>query len=431
MDQARSDIAHLYRRVGFGSTAAELDAAAAAGFEATVDSLLATDGPDPGGDSVAVPQMTPPSSVTSRDPGALQALRRQLQQEAVSLVNWWVQRMVVTSKPLTEKLALVWHDHFATSVVKVRFPALMYRQNQIFRTMGSGAFDTLTQTVAADPAMLIWLDAAMDKKADPNENFARELMERFTMGLGTYTEEDVREAARAFTGWAYNRRDDSLVVVPGQHDAGVKQVLGSTGTWTGQDVINIVTHNDASHRFVTASLWSHLAYPVAPDHWIVSELAPSYAADLNVGQLLGAILRHPEFRSQSSRLGLVKQPVEYVVGTLRALSLPPEQAVVVPVLAGLGQVPFSPPNVGGWPQNEYWLSTASSLARWRFASYVARRSDLSAVADELPGQRVDAVAHLLGVDGWSSATSGALARVADRPSELVTLALVSPEYVAN
>jgi uncharacterized protein (DUF1800 family) len=432
MDALRRDLAHLFRRAGFGASPAQLDAAQAAGFEATVDHLLELSGPDPGAEAVAVPELTGLvvlPRIAAAAP-ARAALSAQLRREDQALVAWWLKRMVGTERPLREKLALIWHGHFATSVAKVRFPKLMYDQNLIFQTMGWGSFADLVQAVAKDPAMLIWLDAGTDKKAHPNENFARELLERFTMGLGTYTEQDVRQAARCFTGWVLDRATGAFALQAQDHDYGTKVFLGRSGDFGGEDVIDIAVHTPASARFVCAKLWSHLAYPVATTDPVVSELAPGYAADLDLSRLVRAILLHPQFRSDQARAGLVKQPVEYVAGALKALGLDASAPFVLGALAGLGQVPFAPPDVGGWPQNLYWLSSASALARLRFAEEAARRADLSAVADQAPSARLDALADLLGVQ-WSAATASALRPLAHDPPRLVALALVSPEYVSN
>ncbi len=198
----RATIAHLLRRAGFAPTAAEIDAATTAGWTATVDALLDLSGPDPA-DAAPAPTFTPYSPLAAR---GLTLQQRQAAQQARNaefavLQRWWLARMAATSHPLREKLTFYWHGHFATSYDKVRLPALMHQQNQLFRTLGAGGFEALTQAVAKDPAMMIWLDTSTDKASHPNENFARELMELFTLGIGNYTEADVREAARAFTGW--------------------------------------------------------------------------------------------------------------------------------------------------------------------------------------------------------------------------------------
>ena len=433
VDETASAIAHLYRRAGFGIRQDELEAATARGYQATVDRLLATSGVDPAADAVAVPTLTPPQPVANRNATVeqRQTMQRALRQESMQLARWWFQRMVVAASPLAEKLPLFWHGHFATSVDKVRFGSLMYRQNQLFRALGSGPFENLTQAVAKDPAMLVWLDANSDKKGHPNENFARELMELFTLGLGNYTEDDVKAAARAFTGWTFDPAAAQFRLRGGQHDDDPKTVLGVTGDLGGEDIIRAAVHQPASARFVVAKVWSHFAWPIDPTDPVVDGLVDAYGPDLHVGRLLRAVFLHPQFTSTQARTGLVKQPIEYVVGVVRALRLPPGDPRLVAVTGQLGQVLFAPPNVGGWPQNGYWLTTASAYARLRFAQAAVRAADLSAIKAASPAARPDAAARLLSIDGWGPSTTAALAQVADDPAALMVVALVAPEHVLN
>jgi uncharacterized protein (DUF1800 family) len=437
-DETRSRIAHLYRRAGFGARAEELDAAVAAGYEATVDRLLDLSRPDTGADAVAAPTFAKPRAASElpSDPqarrAAQQAEQKTQREEGVRLSQWWVDRMVLSTTPLREKLTLFWHGHFATSVQKVKEPELMYRQNQIFRSQGAGSFEALAQAVAKDPSMLIWLDANQNRRESPNENFARELFERFTLGIGNYSEPDVKDASRAFTGWQYRRQNDTFTVAAALHDTGAKTVLGQTGPFGGEDVVRLAAHQPASAAFVSSRLWSHFARPARPDDPLVKELAAGFAAnDLDVGRLLRAIFLHPQFGAPATRTGLVKEPIAYVAGTLRALGLRAASPGInaVQTLGGLGQQPFAPPNVGGWPQNGYWLTTSFALTRLRFASAVVARANLGAVSSAPAADRPAATARLLSVDGWGPTTAAALAKVADDPKALVTLALVSPEYV--
>lgn len=435
-----ASIALLYRRLGFGATADELSAGVAAGYGATVDALLGGLGqPDPGGDAITPPTFSSPLAARAAlrgDVAARQAYERTLRTEARELMAWWVARMVATTNPVQEKLTFLLHGHFPTAIAKVRFASFMYRQNQLFRTSGAGNFTQLTQAVAVDPAMLIWLDAATDKASDPNENFARELMERFTMGLGTYTEADVRAAAYCFTGWRLDLRTGAFSISALDHSNAPQTFLGHTGVNSGTQVIDIATTTGASARYVPSALWSHLAAPVTPTSPIAVELSAGYAADHNVGNLLRAIVTNPQFTSAATAGGLIKQPVEYVVGALRALSVKAADVQAQPdailgTLAGLGQVVFNPPSVGGWGQNSYWLSTAAALIRWQFASRLVRVADISPVQDAAPNARVEAVGQLLSVPTWSAATARALSSAVQSPPDLVTLALVSPEYVSN
>lgn len=429
----RRDVALLYRRAGFGLRPDELDEIAGGGYQAAVDRLVDGLGsaPDPGGDAVPVPQL--PTGAT-----AATGVR--------SLQNWWMDRMIATSTPLREKLTLFWHGHFATAVSKVRDPRLMYQQNQLFRTLGGGGFEALAQAVAKDGAMMIWLDTSTDKKAHPNENFAREMMELFTLGLGNYTQTDVTAGARGFTGWAFERLTDQYVFRPAQHDYGQKTYLYQTGDWNGEDIVHIAVTRTESARYVVAKLWSHFAYPVAPSDPVVSDLMGGYGPGLDIASALRTLFLHPAFRSPQSRAGLVKQPVEYLAGAARSLSLAaggPGGAggtggaatgravgADLPALAAaLGQTLFDPPNVGGWGQNGYWLTTATSFLRLQAGLALAHRADLSTLGRLAPSQRLDSLASILGVDGWGPTTTSALTRVATDPLHLTALALTSPEYV--
>jgi len=426
-------LAHLYRRAGFGATPAEIEAAEKIGYETSADKLLAgLSEPDHAGSALALPQLTPLAQANV--PG----FSYDDYQEFIALSTWWIDRMIVTDTPLREKLVLLLHEQFPTSYQKVGYADLMYRQNELFRTLGPGSFEELTLAVAQDPAMLIWLDTGTDYKAHPNENFARELMERFTMGVGNYTEEDVRQSARAFTGWTLDYTTGNFFFNVYDHDGGEKRFLGKTGRWQGQDIINIVTHTTASSKWVVARLWSWLAYPVTTEDPVVADLAPGYKKDLNVTNLLTAILHHPDFVSTRALHGLVKQPVEYLVGTLRLLGLRTaafSEGTLVYLLAALGQQLFVPLNVGGWGQNQYWLSTSASNSQLSLAWNVAQYADLTEILDlnGNPGAQVDAVKKLLAIDAWSDRTYRALWKTADKGSaqELLVMALVSPEYLLN
>ena len=454
-DPTRSNIAHLFRRAGFGAHAEEIDQAAKAGYAATVESLLAgLTAPDPAGDAVPVPDLTPPAEPTPAptDPqakmAANQARRAAENQQYLALQRWWLDRMIATSTPLREKLTLIWHGHFATAFQKVQNAGWMYRQNQLFRTKGAGNFETLTQAIAKDPAMMYWLDTQTSVVGHPNENFARELMELFTLGIGNYTETDVKEAARAFTGWILVPATGQFVERPLRHDNGSKTVLGQTGAFDGTDIVTLVTHQPASAAFVTSKLWSHLAYPVKSTDPVVASLAAGYAKDLDITSLLRAIFLHPAFTSPAAKQGLVKQPIEWVAGIGRAFGVNADlkagpasgtgaaagtaaRSALDSALVLLAQEPFNPPNVGGWGQNTYWLNTATWLVRLQFGLTVGQRLDLSWLTSLPASQRPAALATKLSIDGWGQTTAAALNHVASYPAALVALAVSAPEYVLN
>jgi uncharacterized protein (DUF1800 family) len=449
-DPNRNNVAHLLRRAGFGARPDEVDRAVKSGYRATVESLLAgLTGPDPGGDAVTLPRLANPQSGFDAPTASKRAAQ---EAEFLQLQRWWLNRMIATSTPLREKLTLIWHGHFATAYQKVRIVSFLYRQNQLFRSRGGGSFAALTQAVAKDPAMMLWLDTESNKAGHPNENFARELMELFTLGIGNYSELDVTEAARAFTGWTVLPATGEFFLRDRQHDGSPKTVLGQTGNFDGTDIVAIVTHQPVSAPFVVAKLWSHLAYPVAPNDPIVAPLAATFARDLNVTSLLRAILLHPAFTSTTAKAGLVKQPIEWAVGMARAFGLTADlkaaganngpgntpgsvaatgQSPLSAILSLLGQEPFNPPSVGGWPQNAYWLNTATSLARLQAGTMLARSVDLTWLNALPVSQRANALANRLSIDGWGQTSAAALNHVASTPTALLALALSAPEYVLN
>ena len=428
----RVAVIHLLRRTGYVARPADVDRALGVGYAATVDAILAgLRAPTPAADQVIVPTLSGVAAV-SKDPATRRAAQVQDRAEGRALVDWWLGRMVATEQPLAEKLAFFWHGHFATSIRKVRVASYMYAQNQVLRALGAGPFEDLTQALAKGPAMLIWLDANQNKKADPNENFARELMELFTLGIGDYTEADVKDAARAFTGWTLNRAQGQFVLRPAQHDSTPKTVLGTTGNLRGEDVIHLCCTSTATARHVAARMWSRFAAPISPDDPIAAELAAAWGPSRDSAALVRAILLHPKFRDPATMTGLVKQPVEWVVGALRALGVnysPAIATLTARTLQSLGQVPFDPPSVGGWPAQTAWLSTATQLARLTYAQTLAAKADLSPVTAATPPDRPAAVARMLGVAAWSDQTMQALTQAGGDARSLVTLALTAPEFV--
>ncbi len=430
MSTARADVALLYRRAGFGGSAAQLDAAVASGFEATVDQLLAGFS-EPDRAAVSPPPLGTYAQLLRGHGG-------NSWNQYVQLIGWWLDKMAATTTPLREKLTLLLHGQFPTGFSKVGVPVFMYHQNELFRTLGPGSYEDLTLALAKDPAMLIWLDTDTDVNSSPNENFARELMERFTMGVGTYSQSDVRESARAFTGWTYNAVGE-FVQNEWAHDFGNKSFMGYHGDLNGDDIVAIVTRTPESARWVSARMWSWLAYPVDVSDPVVTELAAGYSGDLNMTNLLRSIFLHPNFRSEPSVQGLVKQPIEWVAGIMRGLGLRTKSfkklggaGYLQWVLSNLGQIPFDPPTVGGWGSNLYWLSTASAVAQLDFAQSVAQIVDLTPIEEASGPDRIETIGNMLGVDAWSNTSIASLNRVRDESAqELLGLALTAPEVLAN
>ena len=431
MEPLRAELAHLHRRAGFGALPETLDADLNAGYEAAVDRLLGPPATDAGAAATPAPKfVNVPRPQRSDGMEARRKYRKARKEQTAQLIGWWVDRMVRVEHPFSEKLTLLWHNHWATSVQKSGPPGLMLDQLATLRSLGTADFRDLARAMVRDPALLIWLDGPQNRKGKPNENLARELMELFTLGVGHFTESDVREASRALTGWFVDPVTGSSRLVRQRHDAGSKTVLGKTAGFDDRSLVDHLVDQPSSARFVVSRLWYRLAAPANPPTEVMARLLSAYGSSRDLGALIRAILIEPTFRSVDVRHALVKQPVEYVVGTLRALRLP-SGPVALTALRSLGQVPLRPPSVGGWPSGTAWLTTSSAQARLEFAQWAVKTADLSALSAQPPAARIDGVARLLSVESWTPRTRTALAAASVDPARLVSLALISPEYVVN
>jgi uncharacterized protein (DUF1800 family) len=388
---------HLLNRTGFGATDEEIRDYAKLERAQAVDRILA------GTRREAV--LKPPAFVDGPFVRfvALQTLNeeerraeiRRRTDEAFGIREWWLREMLATPSPLTERMTLFWHGHFATSLQKVYSAKLMYQQNALLRSEALGNFGAMLHGVARDPAMLVYLDAARSQRQAPNENFAREVMELFTLGEGRYSERDVKEAARAFTGWGLDR-EATFVRRRGQHDGGSKTVLGETGRFDGTDVLNILLARPETAEFITAKLWKEFVSPT-PDAKEVKRLA-SVLRDTSyeLKPLMRAMLASDAFWSTDNRGTLVKSPVELVVGTLRIFQVHPiDLRPAVVACATLGQNPFAPPNVKGWPGGEAWINSATLLNRKQVVERLLLNDD-----------RMDARAAMSPETGMSAAAPG-------------------------
>jgi uncharacterized protein (DUF1800 family) len=393
------DARHLLARTGFGPTDAEIRDYAGMTRPEAVDRLLRdarTNAvtPPPAWIADTGPLRYPrPENATPEERKAFQRLQVR---EGLELRAWWVQEMLATPSPLTERMTLFWHNHFVSSQQKVRFARLMYAQNATLRANALGNFGTLLHAASKEPAMLIYLDVAQSRKGQPNENFAREVMELFTLGEGQYTEQDIKEAARAFTGWSLDRETGTYLFRPGIHDPGVKTVLGSTGRFDGDAVLDIILKKPQTSEYITAKLWREFV-SADPDPREVKRIAQIFRGqDYDVKSALRALLLSDAFWVKENRGTLVKSPVELVVGTLRQLEVAPGGAMPFAVVsAGMGQNLFSPPNVKGWPGGESWINSNTLLARKQFLDRLARMDDAPgammamAVADAAPQRAAD------------------------------------------
>lgn len=373
IDWSPKAAAHLLRRASFGGTVEEADNFYDLGLDKAVERLLS--------DSVDEPDLTPPVTdpqeaerrrelqrtrrqnleMNRQEAGAFQKAMRETLAE---MRFWWLQRMRDERFAANEKLVLFWHGHFATSQVKVRFNHVMLGQNQKFRQLGMGPFPELCAAMAKDAAMLIWLDGRQSTKKAPNENFAREVMELFTLGEGHYTEDDVRMAARCFTGWTVKMETGQAQFVPRRFDEGRKKLFGKSGDFNSDEAVTLICDQPRCAEFLAAKLWEFYAYP-QPEPALVKSLANHYRANgMSTRHLLQMIFTHPEFYSERALGCQIKSPVQWLVQSSRELSrqvLTPGSAL--PLLAELGQNLFEPPSVKGWDGGRAWINSGTLIRR--------------------------------------------------------------------
>ena len=283
----------------------------------------------------------------------------------------WIQRMAFGPRPLQEKLTLFWHGHFATSGQKVKNATAMWQQNEIFRRYGSGNWLVLLTAVSKDPAMMFWLDQAQSRKQHPNENFAREVMELFTLGEGYYTEKDITEAARAYTGWSIEPVTLKYIWRPNMHDYSPKTIFGRTGNYTGDDVLKMIVAQPQAARFITKKLWTFFGAENPPDQ-LMDSLATVFRTGGNFFKpVLRAMFTCEDFYSPAVMRQQVKSPVQWLISTVRTLEreLPPAQ-YCSNILRQLGQDLLMPPNVKGWDGGLSWITTNNLLLRYNSAAYL-------------------------------------------------------------
>jgi uncharacterized protein (DUF1800 family) len=365
---------HLLNRTGFEAHADQIAAYARLSRAEAVDRLLA------GSVSVArtpVPAWTAEFISPRRfrelgDEEKKQFQRDQLER-AIELKNWWVAEMLATPSPLTERMTLFWHNHFTSGLQKVKSGTLMHRQNALLRRNALGNFGALLHAVGKDPAMLVYLDSASNRRGQPNENFAREVMELFTLGEGNYSEQDIREAARAFTGWSINPDTGEFLWRAFAHDPGAKTVLGKSGYFNGDDVLDVLLSHPRMGEFVVAKLWREFVSP-EPEAREVARIARLFReSGFEIKPVLRALLVSDAFYAPQNRGVLVKSPVDLVIGTMRQFDVAYSDPLPLTfMLRTLGQDLFSPPNVRGWPGGEAWINSTTLLVRRQFLERLFR-----------------------------------------------------------
>ncbi|MCC6268598.1 MAG: DUF1800 domain-containing protein [Dehalococcoidia bacterium] len=453
--------AHLLRRAGWGGTLGEIQAFAELSREEAADRLLNFGALD----NAALDRRIAAANFNLSTPG--RGVDNQRPLITFEMQRWWLTRMSYTTRPLEERMTYIWHGLLTTqvSILEMMGAKTIIRQNELFRSHALGRYDDLLQAVAKDPAMMIYLNTVDSTAEHPNENFARELMELFSMGEGNYTETDVRESARAFTGWRLTplqrrpipqglstpERNEFVsqmwaawqpewLVDPKLHDKGVKTFLGRTGPFGGEDIISIIMEQPATARFITRRLFGELAYR-DPDEETVGRLVDVWqASGHSVRDVVRAILVSDEFYSIRAYRSLVRSPVDFAVGAVRALELETNWRGIERAAATMDQTLFDPPNVAGWPGGETWLSSSTFFGRLNFLDTALFPAGRAAPIPALQGASspevlVDEALKRLVDDNISPESRESLyahARTVTNPQEraaaVAYLVLASPEY---
>lgn len=429
MDLRRLEIARLYSRFGFGPRPGEFEQALKAGAATTKQSLLNPPPIDTG--AVALPTVTDLGKRPDPNTPEVITFARGLRAQSEGIEIWWLDQMVATNKPLQEKMVWFWHGHWATSIGKVNYAMPMLLQNQTFRKFALANFNDFSKAMFMDGALQIWLDGGDNTVKAPNENLSREMMELFLLGVNRYSETDVKELARAFTGYQVSRSSGAVTYNATRRDTKSVTILGKSAVMTPEDAISHLVSQQNCAQFIAERIWYRFIssqVPLPASHPMIGAFAGRDTASLVAALVNSSDLANPQYE-------MVKSPVEWFVGVCRALGLTPSKldsfTKLHSYLDKLSQIPFSPPNVGGWPADEAWLSSASAQFRITFATWLVGQADLSAIQERIPAARAAYLADLLGVVEWSPRTSFALREVRDVIPRLVILAICSPEYVVS
>ena len=427
----RLEIARLSHRFGFGPRPGEFAAALKMGVSAYRIEATTVPAIDTGLAVITEPVITDlgkrPSPNTPEVIPFAQAMRAQ----SLQMVLWWLDRMALSNHGLSERMVWFWHGHWATSIDKINYPMPMFTQNKTLRTYALGNFKEMSRAMINDGALQIWLDGGDSTLKAPNENLSRELMELFVLGVNRYSEDDVKALAKVLTGYQINNSSGKVTFNLKRHDPSAVTLLGSSAIFSGESVSDYLVARDDCATFIAERLWYRFvssSQPLPRDSTIKKAFA-----ERNIASAVTALASEVAMRNPNN--SLVKAPVEWFISACRALQITPSKLnssnQLISHLQKLVQVPFSPPNVGGWPTDEAWLSSASAQYRIAFAKWLIKQGDLTPITSLSQNARVAKSADWLGISAWSNRTQGALRNAVGDPAEFVLLALCSPEYVVS
>jgi uncharacterized protein (DUF1800 family) len=431
MNLERLEIARLYHRFGLGPKPGDFHQGMQQGLIATRQELLAVPAVDKGADSVNEPRLTDLGPFPPVKTNARTDFQKEMAQQRVALTLWWLDRLAASDHGLTERMTWFWHGHWATSIGKVEYALPMYLQNQTLRVNALGNFATMSRAMIVDGALQYWLDGGFNTIAAPNENLARELMELFTLGVNHYLEIDVKAVARALTGYNVVRSSGVVTFQPKRHDSSSLTFLGTTGQYDAISLSDFLVARDDNAQFIAERIWFRFICDSQP----LPEASPIKSAfsERDISRAINAAATSPAM--SDPQYSLVKPPLEWFIAMCRALGITPSKLKnpeqVLNFLDKLGQIPFVPPNVGGWPAGEAWLNAASAQYRLQFAQYLINQGDLSPLKNTPATERVAFLGDLLAVAEWSYRSERVLRDVNDDPARMFLMAVSSPEYLVS
>jgi uncharacterized protein (DUF1800 family) len=423
----RLELSRLVHRFGLGPKPGEYAQLLAGGIPLARSKILARR-PDSGLNALVTPPY-PDMGQAPSDPTAANAYWAEVYDQSQTIGVWWMDRMVLADYPFIERMTWFWHGHWATSVSKVQFARAMKIQNDTLRTHALGNFKDMSRAMVQDCALIYWLDGQENVAYSPNENLGREFMELFTLGVGNYTQTDVHQAALGFSGYNVNLVAGTVSFDSKQHDNKPVSVLGKRQVFDAVTLSDFIVSRPENAKFIARRLWFRfVSSTVEPP----ASLAKVFESR-DIGLLINTIARNSAMRLP--QYSLAKSPVEWFVAACRALRVTPSKLTSAGnldwQLSSMGQFPFNPPSVGGWPYDQAWLTAAAIPFRMNLATSLVQAGHLEPLTSVPKSKIVEAAADWLGVAKWSTRTERALNEAASDPARLALLALNAPEYLVT
>jgi uncharacterized protein (DUF1800 family) len=424
----RLELSRLVHRFGLGPKPGQFAEFLRGGIPKARATIMARRAHDPGLDALVTPPF-PNMGQAPSDPTASAAYWQEVYDQSISVAMWWMDRMVLADYPFVERMTWFWHGHWATSISKVSFALPMKIQNETLREHALGNFADMSRAMVQDGALIFWLDGEVNVASAPNENLGREYMELFTLGVGNYTQNDVHQAALGFTGYQVNQTSGAVTFDDKLHDNAPVSVLGKRRVFNAKTLSDYIVSRDENAKFIARRLWFR---------FISTQSSPPASlttvfAHRDIEALITAIAKSPAMRLPQN--AQAKSPVEWFVSACKALRITPSKlpssGAVAYYLDSMGQFPFNPPSVGGWPYDEAWLTAAAVQYRVDLAYYLIQHGHLDPITSVPKSEMVQAAADWLGVAKWSVRTERSLNQAIADPAQFALLALNAPEYMVN